>query len=159
MAEIRKKLFLHSCCGPCSAAVIERLAEAFDITVFYYNPNISDCGEYEKRRSEELRFISEYSAETGAHIDFLEGEYRPEDFYAAVKGLEKESEGGARCARCFELRLKRTAELAREKSYDCFDTTLSVSPYKNYELISIISEKLSKDNGIEYLAGNYKKKI
>lgn len=158
MAEIRKKLLLHSCCGPCSTAVIERLTDDFDITVFYYNPNIMDRREYELRKSEEQRFISEYSQNTGARIAFIEGDYRPELYYAAVQGLENEPEGGARCSRCFWLRLSETARLAKELGFDCFDTTHTVSPYKNYDTIKAVSEKLSEQTGVEYIAGNYKKK-
>ena len=158
MAEIKEKLFLHSCCGPCSTAVIERLADDFDITVFYFNPNITDEEEYLHRKSEEQRFISEYSEKTGHKIGFIEGDYVPADYYEAVKGLEQEKEGGARCRECFRIRLEKTAALAKEKGYDAFDTTLSVSPYKNYDVISELASGISEKTGVRYLSGNYKKK-
>ena len=158
MAEIKEKLFLHSCCGPCSTAVIERLADDFDITVFYFNPNITDEEEYLHRKSEEQRFIAEYSEKTGHSIGFIEGDYVPADYYKAVTGLEQEREGGARCRECFRIRLEKTAALAKEKGYDVFDTTLSVSPYKNYGVISELAEEISEKTGVRYLGGNYKKK-
>ncbi len=157
MSENRKKLLLHSCCGPCSTAVIERLVEDFDVTVFYYNPNITDSDEYLHRKSEEERFIREYCANTGRHIDYIDGEYCPAEYLEYVKGLENEPEGGMRCKKCFELRLAKTAELAKKLNFDCFDTTLTVSPYKNYDNISVIASKLADEYAVEYLSGNYKK--
>ena len=157
MVEYLKKLILHSCCGPCSTAVIERLADDFDITVFYYNPNITDPEEYVHRRNEEIRFINEYNAKTSKNIKFIEGDYAPDEYYKLVKGLEQAPEGGARCSLCFRQRLERTAELAKELAADCFDTTLTVSPYKNYRIISEIASEISARYGIEYLSGNYKK--
>ncbi len=158
MAEIKEKLILHSCCGPCSTAVIERLADDYDITVFYYNPNITDRDEYEHRKAEEIRFIGEFSMNTGKSIGFIEGDYNPEDYYKAAKGYEQEKEGGLRCRECFRLRLSKTAEKARELGIDIFDTTLTVSPYKNYALISEIAEQIAEQNNLRYLGGNYKKK-
>jgi hypothetical protein len=158
MTVSKEKLLLHSCCGPCSTAVIERLADDFDITVFYYNPNITDKDEYEHRKAEEIRFIAEYSEKTGHSIAFIEGDYDPEEYYKAAKGLEQEREGGARCSECFRLRLMKTALLAKEKGFDLFDTTLTVSPYKNYDVISAIASDISEKTGVRYLSGNYKKK-
>ena len=154
-----KRLLLHSCCGPCSTAVIERLLDTgeYDITVFYYNPNITDRGEYEHRRSEQIRLIEALNAE-GKEIKYVEGDHDTAQFYEAAKGLENEREGGARCRGCFVLRLGRTAEYAKAHGFDCFDTTLTVSPYKNYEVISAIGRVLSEETGTEYLSGNYKKK-
>ncbi len=154
----KKKLLLHSCCGPCSTAVIERLIEDWDITVFYFNPNITDPEEYRHRKEDQFRFLWEYHEKTHCGIAFLEGAYEPERFFKAAEGLENEPEGGARCAVCFRLRLWETARLAKEKGFDAFDTTLSVSPYKNYEVISAIGRDLQDEFGIAYLDGNYKKK-
>ena len=156
----KKKLLLHSCCGPCSTAVIERLIGTgeYDITVFYYNPNITDPEEYAHRRSEQIRFLNEFLAATGKAIDYIDGDYDPAVFFDCSRGLEGEKEGGKRCDACFRLRLGAAAELAAKKGFDCFDTTLTVSPYKNYELISSIGRELSEEYGIEYLSGNYKKK-
>ena len=156
----KKKLLLHSCCGPCSTAVIERLVDSgeYDITVFYYNPNITDREEYELRKREQMRFLGEFSVERDLNLGFIEGDWDPELFFDCAKGLEDEPEGGARCGQCFLLRLEKTAALAKEKGFDCFDTTLSVSPYKNYDVISAIGAALSEKYGVEYLSGNYKKK-
>ena len=156
----KKKLLLHSCCGPCSTAVIERLLEGgeYALTVFYYNPNITDPAEYEHRKAEQQRFLKEYCTENGADIGFVEGDYDPQTFLAAAKGMEELPEGGARCRMCFEMRLSAAAKLAKEGGFDCFDTTLSVSPYKNYDVISEVGLALSEALGVEFLAGNYKKK-
>lgn len=157
MAKSLKTLILHSCCGPCSTAVIERLADDFDITVFYFNPNITDSEEYMHRRDEEIRFINEYNAKTGKDIKFIEGEYNPDEYYSLAKGLEQAPEGGERCSLCFKLRLEKTARLAKEMNADFFDTTLTVSPYKNYDVISEIAKEISERLGAKYLSGNYKK--
>ena len=154
---MKKKLLLHSCCGPCSTAVIERLSKDWDITVFYFNPNITDPAEYEHRKAEQIRFIGEYNEKTGAAIRFIEGEYGPAAFLELVKGHEKDREGGERCALCFRMRLSRAAAIASELGYDAFDTTLTVSPYKNYEVISAVGREIAAAGGPAYLAGNYKK--
>ena len=157
MGENKKKLLLHSCCGPCSTAVIERLVEDFDVTVFYYNPNITDESEYQHRKSEEERFIKEYSKNAAVTINYIEGDYDPENYLDCVKGLEGETEGGARCLKCFEMRLLKTVIYAKDHGFDCFDTTLTVSPYKNYDNISAIAARLSEEYAVSYLSGNYKK--
>ncbi len=157
MGEIKKKVLLHSCCGPCSTAVIERLVGNFDVTVFYYNPNITDEAEYQHRKAEEERFIKEYNKNTGAIVNYIEADYDLENYIECVKGLANEPEGGARCLKCFELRLLKTIIYAKEHGFDCFDTTLTVSPYKNYDNISAIASHLSEKYGVEYLSGNYKK--
>ena len=155
-----KRLLLHSCCGPCSTAVIERLLESgeYAVTVYYYNPNITDPAEYEHRKAEQQRFLKEYCAEKGIGIGFIEGDYDPQLFLDAAKGMEGLPEGGKRCRMCFELRLLSAAKLAKERGYDCFDTTLSVSPYKNYDVICEVGRQLEQAFGVEFLAGNYKKK-
>ena len=154
------KLLLHSCCGPCSTAVIERLLEndEYDITVFYSNSNITDREEYEHRKNEEIRFINEYSEKNNVHIDFVEGDYNPRAYFELVSGYEKEPEGGLRCSICFSMRLEETVRYAKEHGFECFDTTLTVSPYKSYDVISNIAEQISKKYEISYLSGNYKKK-
>ena len=155
-----KKLLLHSCCGPCSTAVIERLLESgeYVITVYYYNPNITDPAEYEHRKAEQQRFLKEYCAVNGVEIGFIEGDYDTQLFLDAAKGMEGCPEGGERCRMCFSLRLSNAARYAKEGGYDCFDTTLSVSPYKNYDVICEVGRGLEESLGIEFLAGNYKKK-
>ena len=166
-----RKLLLHSCCAPCSSYVLEYLREIFDITVFYYNPNITVDGEYRKRVEEQKRLIGEYNRQieeehfTGMHstakarrIEVIEGDYEPDCFYAAAKGLEKCPEGGERCFRCYELRLRKTAELAAEKKFDCFTTTLTISPLKNARKLNEIGEKLEKEYGVFFLPSDFKKK-
>lgn len=155
----KKKLLLHSCCGPCSTAVLERLLPDYEITLFYYNPNITDPAEYEHRLSEQERFLAEWAGKDGrADVKLQPGDYDPQVYYNFVEGLEQEPEGGARCAKCFMLRLRETAEKAAKEGYDCFDSTLTVSPYKNYKTISPIGFELAEEYGVEYLDGNYKKK-
>lgn len=154
MAEAAgKRLLLHSCCAPCSSYCLEQLAPAFRITVFYFNPNLDCREEYEKRKAEEVRFL----AETGL-ADLLDCDYSPELYRAAVQGFEHEPEGGARCPKCFELRLRRTAEKAKECGYDLFATTLTVSPLKNAEQINAIGFAIERELGIRYLPTDFKKR-
>ena len=162
MNEVRKvkpAILLHSCCGPCSTAVVERLCGRFDVTIFFYNPNITDRDEYDKRRKVQLEFIDRYNGRISAkdRIAYLEGPYEPKAFYSAVKGLEQEPEGGRRCAECFHLRLEKTAETARLSGFDTFETTLSVSPHKNFELIYKIGMQLGVRYGLAFLGEDYKK--
>lgn len=154
-----RKLLLHSCCAPCSSYVLEYLREYFDITVFYYNPNITEDGEYKKRAEEQKRLIGEYNRMAEARrIEIIEGDYEPDCFYEAAKGLEKCPEGGERCFRCYELRLRKTAELAAEKKFDCFTTTLTISPLKNAKKLNEIGEKLEREYGVFFLPSDFKKK-
>lgn len=154
----KKKILLQSCCAPCSTAVIERLAEEFDITILYYNPNIYPEAEYIKRKNEELKYIEIlHETKPEINIDFLDCDYDNITFYNAVKGLENEREGGARCAVCFKVRLEKTAVLAKENGYDVFGTTLTVSPHKNAELINAIGKSLEKEHNIMFLESNFKK--
>lgn len=149
-------LLLHSCCAPCSSYVIEYLSQYFSITVFYYNPNISPEREYQYRVSEQKRLISLMPVRNT--VSFLEGEYEPTEFYGVCKGLEKEKEGGKRCEQCFRLRLSKTAEKAKELSFDYFTTTLTISPLKNAPLINAIGKELSEKYGVAYLYSDFKKK-
>ncbi len=149
-------LLLHSCCAPCSSYVIEYLSKYFKITVFYYNPNISPYNEYRYRANEQRRLIESMPLENP--VQFLEGEYIPDDFFDISKGLENEPEGGARCAKCFNLRLSKTAETAKQEDYDYFTTTLTISPLKNAKLINNIGIELSKKYGVAYLQSDFKKK-
>ena len=158
--ESRKKMLLHACCGPCSSACLERLYPGHDLTVFYFNPNITDEAEYRFREEELRRFLACWrpEGETGpAAVGFVSGRYDPQEYYTCAAGLEQEPEGGERCRKCFELRLEETAKLAKEQGYDCFDTTLTVSPYKNYDMISEIGRAIAEKYGVAYAAGNYKK--
>lgn len=152
--DYRPKLLLHSCCGPCSTTVIDFLVKYFDITVFYYNPNIEPLEEYEKRKNEQIRFIKEYN---NPKISFMDCSYDNGEFLKVTKGLENEVEGGARCGVCFKLRLSKTAEVAKKNNFDYFATTLTVSPYKNSDLINKIGMDLEKQYGIKYLCSDFKK--
>lgn len=156
----RPKLMMHSCCGPCSTAVIERLLGEYDITIFFYNPNITDAEEYAKRRDTQIEFIEAFNEKVNPEdkVTFLEGEYFPAEFFSAAKGLEDEPEGGARCTECFKLRLERTAAQAKLMGYDYFGTTLTVSPHKNYPLISEIGNEISASYGLAFLDMDFKKK-
>lgn len=149
-------LLLHSCCAPCSSYVIEYLSNYFNITVFYYNPNIYPEEEYIKRVDEEKDFICRFK--TKHKVDFIEGDYVTEKFYSSVKGFENEKEGGERCFKCYELRLKESAIVAKNKGYDYFTTTLSVSPYKNAQKLNEIGERLGNEYGLQYLYSDFKKK-
>lgn len=145
------KLLLHSCCGPCSTAVIERLKDYFDITVLYYNPNIEPYEEYLKRKKEQIRLLSELNIKH-MDIDYLNEEYRNK-----VVGYEKEPENGVRCHICYRLRLEKTAKLAKENNFDYFATTLTVSPYKNAKVINEIGLNLQNKYNIKYLLSDFKK--
>jgi len=153
---MKKTLVLHSCCGPCSTAVIERLLDEYSILVYYYNPNIHPEEEYLHRKSEQIRLIDALKA-LGKDVNFVDCEYDPNNYYEAVKGFEQEKEGGARCMICFMQRLRKTALWAKEHGYELFDTTLSVSPHKNYEVICQVGCEIENELGIKFLAGNYKK--
>ncbi|MEE1027849.1 MAG: epoxyqueuosine reductase QueH [Agathobacter sp.] len=150
------KLLLHSCCGPCSTYCIQVLSEYFDVTVFYYNPNIYPPEEYRLRADEQNRFISEFP--TRNPVKFVEGAYDTDRFYAMAKGLEKVEEGGERCFKCYELRLRESAEYAKNNGFDFFTTTLSISPLKNADKLNEIGQKLSEEYGVNYLFSDFKKK-
>lgn len=154
------KMLLHSCCGPCSTAVIERLLPDFDVTVFFYNPNVDDGEEYNRRREAQLKVISWFNNKDHykGNVKYIEGEYEPELFLEYVKGYEDEPEGGARCSKCFVLRLDKTAKLAAEEKYDYFATTLTVSPHKNFDIIGEIGQELSFKYKVNFLNGNFKRK-
>ena len=158
--KARRRILLHSCCGPCSTACIERLMPDYKVTVFFYNPNITDRDEYEKRKENQIKFIDALNSELPEEdrVVFIEGEYLPEDFFDAAKVLEDCPEGGERCTECFKLRLDRTARAALVMGYPVFGTTLTVSPHKNYQLISAIGTELGDIYEIEFLDMDFKKK-
>ncbi len=151
----RPKLLLHACCAPCSSYVLEYLTNYFDITVFYYNPNISPEEEYKKRVEEINRFINLVHS---GRVKLMEGEYHPQDFYETVRGLEHKKEGSERCYRCYQLRLQEAARAAREGLFDYFTTTLSISPYKNAKWLNEIGMALAEEYGVPYLVSDFKKK-
>ncbi|MBD5583975.1 MAG: epoxyqueuosine reductase QueH [Clostridia bacterium] len=144
-----ERLLLHCCCAPCSSACLEKLHNHFKITVLFYNPNIED-EEYEKRKNELLRFIKE----TG-WADFIDCDHDKENFYSAIKGLEDCKEGGARCEKCFTLRLEKTRDVALKEGFPLFGTTLTLSPLKNAKLINEIGERLGGDR---WLYSDFKKR-
>ena len=148
-------LLLHSCCAPCSSYVIEYLSQYFNITLFYYNPNIYPEEEYHLRAEEQKNFIEKFPAKNP--VKFLEGEFEKELFYQTVKGLEDVPEGGERCFRCYELRLRKSAELAQKLGMDYFTTTLSISPLKNAAKLNQIGFKLEEAYGVKYLPADFKK--
>lgn len=151
----KKSLLLHSCCGPCSTQVISFLNPYFDITVLYYNPNIEPYEEYLKRKNEQIKFINEFKGVN--RVNFLDCDYDNETYLNACIGLENEKEGGSRCSVCFNLRLKKCAELAKENNFDYFGTTLTVSPHKNSQVINEIGLKISDNLHIPFLVGDFKK--
>lgn len=156
--DAQKKVFLHSCCAPCSSYCMEYLRRYFDVTVFYYNPNIMNEEEYRKRVQEQQRLIDAYNRMDGLNkISFAEGNYDVERYLDTIKGLEDCKEGGSRCGRCFELRLKETAKVAKEMGMDYFTTTLTISPLKNAQLINQIGNRIGEEMGIAFLPSDFKK--
>ena len=154
--QVMPSLLLHACCAPCSSACLEYLNGNFDMTVFYYNPNISPESEFEKRLGEEKRLVSEMPL--SKEIKVIEGEYNYGDFLEAVQGLEDVPEGGERCFKCYRLRLEKTAKLAKELGFDYFCTTLSISPLKNSQKINEIGEAAAEKYGVKWLPSDFKKK-
>ena len=150
------KVLLHSCCAPCSSYVIECLSKYCDLTILYYNPNISPIEEYEKRKKEQMRLIREIPKVH--NIDMIDCDYDNDLYEAAIKGLENEPERGSRCSVCFKLRLEKTVRLAKENNYDYFGTTLTVSPYKNSNLINEIGLELAEQYNISFLISDFKKR-
>ena len=146
------RLLLHSCCAPCSSACLERLKDFFKITVLYYNPNIDDEQEYEKRKAEQIRFLKE----TG-YADFLDCDHDKQAFEEMAKGYEQEPERGKRCYLCYALRLDKTAQIAKENGFEFFATTLTLSPYKNAEWLNEIGERVGSRYGVNYLCTDFKK--
>lgn len=156
LAGRRPRLLLHSCCAPCSSAVLERLTESFEISVFYYNPNIAPEAEFLRRMEEQARLI-ERLPHAGS-IQLIRGEYDFKAFEALSKGLEKAPEGGERCTRCFRLRLGKTAQQAVEGGFDYFTTTLSISPLKDAQRLNAIGAEFAQQFGVLYLFSDFKKK-
>lgn len=150
------RLLLHVCCAPCSSYCLEYLSEYFDITVYYYNPNISKKEEYLKRLAEEERYIS--VKEFKHPVKLTESTYDPQEFFDAVRGLEKEPEGGLRCRECFKLRLEASAKKAKELGFEWFTTTLTISPLKNAALLNEIGAEMGEKYGVKWLPSDFKKK-
>lgn len=154
--DSKKKLLLHSCCGPCSSYVISYLTNYFDITILYYNPNIYPYDEYLKRKQEQIKLINEIDCSN--NLDIMDCDYDNDLYEKCIIGLENEPERGNRCMVCYNLRMEKTAKMAKEYNYDYFCTTLSVSPYKNSEWINEIGETLQNKYNINWLYSDFKKK-
>ena len=170
-AGLYPKVLLHACCAPCSSYCLEYLREFFDVTVFFFNPNITEPEEYHKRVLEEKRLIEEYnrqidegnfegmhSDEKARKISIIEGDYDPRVFYEAARGYELCREGGERCRKCFELRLGETARIARAQGFEYMTTTLTISPLKNAEVLNEVGVEAAKREGIFFLPSDFKKK-
>lgn len=154
--DILPSLLLHSCCAPCSSYTIEYLSDYFKISVIYYNPNISPREEYEKRKEEQIRLINSLPVKN--NVGFVDCDYDCNEFFEIAKGYEGCREGGERCFRCYEQRLRRTAKEAKKGGYDYFCTTLSISPLKNAQKINEIGERLSEEYGVLWLPSDFKKR-
>ena len=152
--KIKPKLLLHACCGPCSSYVIEYLSNYFDITIYYYNPNIYPENEYLRRLNELIKFIREFNN----NITVIEEKYETNEFYNNIRGLEKLGEKSKRCYNCYKFRMNKSALYAKNNNYDYFTTTLSISPYKNAEWLNEIGKNLEKIYNIKYLYADFKKK-
>ena len=153
LGSSRPRLLLHSCCAPCSSAVLERLIPHFEVTVFFYNPNILPEEEYRLRLKEQQRLLLALGG-----IPLIEGKYDPEEFLTRVRGMEALPEGGARCEVCFDLRLEETARLCKEQGFDYFTTTLTVSPHKNAHLVNESARRAAEKFGVTALPSDFKKR-
>ncbi len=153
---IRPTLLIHSCCAPCSSYVLEYLNEFFDITILYYNPNISPEEEFLRRKEEQINLIEKMDLKN--HVKFIDGGYNVSDFSEIAKKRAKDTEGGESCFMCYRLRLSETARIAKEKGFDYFTTTLSISPHKNAQVLNEIGKEISEFYGVNYLFSDFKKK-
>lgn len=156
LKDKKPRLLIHSCCAPCSSYTLEYLSEYFEITVFYYNPNIYPLEEFEKRFNEQKRFIEEMSFLN--KVNLIRGEYLYDEFEQIAKGLENVHEGGERCFKCYRLRIEKTAKLAKEMGFDYFCTTLSISPLKNSQKINEIGFDLENIYSVKWLPSDFKKR-
>ena len=154
--EDKPKLLLHSCCGPCSSAVLERIEGYFDIDVFYYNPNIDSSDEFYRRSDEQIKLVKDLGLDDKIDVKVIK--YEHQEFISYIKGFEKYEEGGARCFRCYRQRLEETAKYASENNYDYFTTTLSISPHKDSQILNRLGKFLSEKYKVNYLFSDFKKK-
>lgn len=152
----KPKLLLHSCCGPCSSAVLERIEGYFDIDVFYYNPNIDSADEFYRRSDEQIKLVEDLGLDDKIDVKVIK--YNHQEFLSYIKGFEKYEEGGARCFRCYRQRLEETAKYAADNNYDYFTTTLSISPHKDSQILNRLGKFLSKKYKVNYLFSDFKKK-
>lgn len=149
----KKRILLHSCCAPCSTAVIMALKDYFDITILYYNPNISPISEYKKRKQEQIKLIKNLKE----NINFIDCDYDNDLYEEKIKGYEDCPERGKRCTICFNIRLEKTAKIAKENNFDYYCSTLTVSPYKNAPLINEIGKEIGDKYKIKWLYSDFKK--
>lgn len=156
----KKDLLLHCCCGPCSTSVVERLAAAYRITLFYYNPNITDPEEFQRRRDGVIQFLSQYNARVSDEnqVQLRIGDHEAYRYDTVIAGLEGEPEGGMRCQVCYRLRLEETAKVAENEGYSVFGTTLSVSPHKSHAMICTVGEAIAAEKNLVFLTDDFKKK-
>lgn len=154
--EDKPKLLLHSCCGPCSSAVLERIEGYFAIDVFYYNPNIDSADEFYRRSDEQIKLVKDLGLDDKIDVKVIK--YKHQEFLSYIEGFEKYEEGGARCFRCYRQRLEETAKYAAENNYDYFTTTLSISPHKDSQILNRLGKFLSEKYKINYLFSDFKKK-
>lgn len=152
----KPRLLLHSCCGPCSSAILERINEYFDIDVFYYNPNIDREEEFYRRADEQVELVKNLGLEDEIEVRVIK--YDHDEFLDCVKGFEKYQEGGPRCFKCYRQRMEKAAEFAAENNYDYFTTTLSISPHKDSQILNRLGDLLSKEYKVKYLFSDFKKK-
>lgn len=144
-------MLLHTCCAPCAIYVVQELAKEYDLALYYYNPNIHPADEYQKRLDEIIKWSKKRD------IKLIEAEYNVEDWFKEIKGLEEESEGGSRCFVCYEMRMRETAQYAKDNGYDIFSTTMSISPHKKADKLNEIGNKLKEEIGVDYLEADWKK--
>lgn len=150
----KKKLLLHSCCAPCNTGALAKLYKKFDITIYFYNPNINVPGEFEARYLEQERYIEE----SGLEVKLIKGEFEPEKFLEAIKGHEKDGERSIRCIKCFEFRLEKACQMAKELKMDYFASSLTLSPMKDAKAINELGEKWSDIYKVNWLHSDFKKK-
>ncbi len=156
----KKQILLHSCCGPCSTSVIENLMKNYNVTVFFYNPNIVNEKEYERRKKAQIEVLNwfNFTDKYEGVVNFVDSSYDPFEFVSKAKKLSEEKEGGKRCTLCFDVRLSKTAEIARINKFDIFTTTLTVSPHKDYNTICSVAKDYAIKYSLPFLDENFKKK-
>ncbi len=154
---IRPKILLHACCAPCSTTTLERMTEFADVTIYYANSNIHPRAEYQRREYVQQKFIHDFNEKTHNQVQFITAPYRPQEYFEAVRGLEKEPEGGKRCEACFDYRLDTVAKKAVELGFDYFGSTLTISPHKNSQLINTVGIEVQHFYDVHYLPSDFKK--
>lgn len=155
--ELRPKILLHSCCAPCSTTTLERLTEFADVTVYFANSNIHPRTEYQRREYVQQKFIHDFNEKTENNVQFLAAPYKPQEYFQAVRGLEKEPEGGDRCRACFDYRLDMVAKKAVELGFDYFGSALTISPHKNSQVINAVGIEVQSFYDVNYLPSDFKK--